>query len=88
MTSRRKGDNPETNWTPEEYEFIDRVNKENMCIHFRRELLYLHKHGGSKGSHPNVRKALVRTGLLIRRHYGRGYTNYTLTDWALAYMKL
>ena len=88
MTGRRKGDNPDVNWTPEEYELIDRLTKENLCIHFRAELLNIHKNRNTIGSRPNTRKALLRSGLINRRLLGRGYTDFTLTTWALEYMKL
>ena len=88
MTSRRKGDNPDINWTPAEHELIDRLTKENLCIYFRTELLNIHKNRNTNGSGPRTRKALLRSGLINRRQMGRGYTDFTLTTWVLEYMKL
>ena len=88
MTSRRKGDNPDINWTSAEHELIDRLTKENLCIHFRDEILNIHKNRNTIGSRPNTRKALLRSGLINRRLMGRGYTDFTLSEWALEYMNL
>jgi len=88
VTGRRKGDNPDINWTPAEHELIDRLTKENLCIFFRAELLNIHINKNTNGSGPRTRKALLRSGLLNKQVLGRGYTDFTLTTWALEYLNL
>ena len=78
----------EVHWTPEEYELIDRLNKENVCVYFRKQLLLIHKNGNAQGTTAGDRKVLIRTGLVVSKGRGRGFSTFTLTPWAINWLNI